>query len=393
MKILVNATTIVIGGGIQNVFSLLNEALNDAPRHDWHLAVSDRVASELRQTHPHAADQAHVFTNTPARDRAARRQLQALEAEVRPDCVFTYNGPAYVKFHAPHLLGFATPWVTHATWLAYRTTRFPSQWIETAVSSRYKAHWFRFAEAWVTETNVSKAGLVRRLGLDASKVFVVPNSCGPLYFANQRERPFPRAGGRVRLLCFAAAYPQKRLEFLPEVAKELSTRNPGLDFEFVITLPEECQLLRTVLKKAADLNVTPRIKNEGRIPVADGPKLYDTCDICFMPTVLETFSATYPEAMAMGLPIVTTNLRFASDVCQDAALYFEANSAASATDCIQRLLHDETQWRNLIAKGKAVLQGLPTPRQKYEAYLRMLCDLVDAKPALQPAMSQSIGAT
>lgn len=389
MKILVNATTIVVGGGIQNVYSLLNEALNDASQHEWHLAVSDRVEAELRRTHPLAADKAHVFTSTPARDRTARRQLQALEAEIRPDCVFTYNGPAYAKFRAPHLLGFATPWVTHATWLAYRTTRFPRQWVETAIASRYKAHWFRFADAWVTETDVSKFGLVRRLGIDPNKVYVVPNSCGPLYFANQRERSFPCAGSKVRLLCFAAAYPHKRIEFLPEVAKELSLRNPELDFEFVITLPEDCQLLDNVLKRAAALKVLPRINNQGRISVADGPKLYDTCDICFMPTVLETFSATYPEAMAMGLPIVTTDLEFASDVCQDAALYFEPNNAASAADCIQKLLRDETQWRILVAKGKSVLQGLPTPRQKYDAYLRVLCDLVDGKQARQPAMSQA----
>jgi glycosyltransferase involved in cell wall biosynthesis len=162
-----------------------------------------------------------------------------------------------------------------------------------------------------------------------------------------------------------------------------------LDFEFVITLPEDCHRLRSVLKEAVDLNVPSRIKNEGRILVADGPKLYDPCDICFMPTVLETFSATYPEAMAMGLPIMTTNFQFASDVCQDAALYFEPTNAASAADCIQRLLHDPAQWRSLVARGKAVLQGLPTPRRKYEAYLRMLCDLVERKPALQPAMSQS----
>lgn len=35
-----------------------------------------------------------------------------------------------------------------------------------------------------------------------------------------------------------------------------------------------------------------------------------------MPTVLEVFSATYPEAMA--LPIVTSDLDFARDICDNA---------------------------------------------------------------------------
>jgi len=391
MKILVNASTIVVGGGIQNTFSFVREALNDDAGHEWHLALSESVASELQREFPEAAAKARIFANatTPARNRAARCRLQAIEAEIQPDCVFTYNGPAYVKFRAPHLLGFATPWVTHPSWLAYRTLSFPIEWIKTALASKYKAHWFRFADSWVTETNVSKSGLARRLGLDANQVFVVSNSCGPYYFAQQCERPFPRPGGVLRLLCFAAAYPHKRLELLPLVAQKLDLLCPGLNFEFVVTLPEDSPTLLAIRKNAAALGVSSRIKNEGRIGVTDGPQLYQSCDVCFMPTVLETFSATYPEAMAMGLPIVTSDVQFASDVCQDAALYFEANDAAAAAECIRRLITDEATWRGLIAKGKTVLSGLPTARQKYDAYMRILYDMVDCQSTAQPAASRA----
>jgi glycosyltransferase involved in cell wall biosynthesis len=388
MRILVNASTIIIGGGIQNTLSFVTEALRDDSEHEWHLAISEGLANELKREFPEEAAKAHVFLNTPSRDWAGRRRLQAIEAQIKPDCVFTYNGPAYAKFRAPHLLGFATPWVTHPTWLAYRTTQMPVNWIEKLLKSRYRARWFRLAETWVTETNVSKTGLARRLRLDPSKVFVVPNSCGPLYFGSREQRPFPTQGGLVRLLCFAAAHSHKRLEFLPYVAKELALRCPDLNFEFVITLPE-CGILRKVLRSAAKLNVLARLKNEGPIPVADGPKLYRSCDVCFMPTVLETSTATYPEAMAMGLPIVTTNLPFATDVCCDAALYFDPTSAASAADCIQRVLRDEALWRDLIAKGKAVVSTLPSPRQKYDAYMQILTGMIQGKDAAQPTMSRS----
>ncbi len=98
MRILFNATTIAVGGGIQNTVSCVTEALGDSSGHEWHLALSDRVASELRQLLPAAAQGAHVFAKSPAQNREARRRLLALEAELAPDCVFTYNGPAYVKF-------------------------------------------------------------------------------------------------------------------------------------------------------------------------------------------------------------------------------------------------------------------------------------------------------
>jgi glycosyltransferase involved in cell wall biosynthesis len=208
-----------------------------------------------------------------------------------------------------------------------------------------------------------------------------------LYRERDCSRPFPRPGQKIRILCFAAAYSHKRLHFLPDVARQLEIQDPQLDFEFVITLPTDSSMLREVERKAARYGVSTRIKNEGRIAVADGPQLYAGCDICFMPTVLETFSATYPEAMAMGLPIVATDLGFATDVCRDAALYFHPTSAREAADRILQLLRSESLWSQCIARGKAVLQQFPTPRQKFEAYLRILCDLVGRSHTPQPALS------
>ena len=56
--------------------------------------------------------------------------------------------------------------------------------------------------------------------------------------------------------------------------------------------------------------------------VENCPKLYNQADAMFLPTLLETFSASYPEAMKMERPILTSDLDFAKDICGDAALYF-----------------------------------------------------------------------
>ena len=43
----------------------------------------------------------------------------------------------------------------------------------------------------------------------------------------------------------------------------------------------------------------------------------------FLPTLLKVFIAAYPEAMKIEKPIMTSNYSFATDVCQDSALYFD----------------------------------------------------------------------
>ena len=100
--------------------------------------------------------------------------------------------------------------------------------------------------------------------------------------------------------------------------------------------------------------------------------MYRTCDICFLPTLLETFSANYPEAMAIGLPIVTTDLGFAHDVCDDAALYFHPRDPRAAAAAIFRLLDDPQLWQRQIERGKKVLARFPSPEARYQAYVRSL---------------------
>jgi glycosyltransferase involved in cell wall biosynthesis len=167
---------------------------------------------------------------------------------------------------------------------------------------------------------------------------------------------------------------------VPSVAKALQVHNPQLQFEFVITLPEGHPILRRVWAMAAELGVVGRIRNVGSVAVADAPRLYEECDLCFLPTVLETFSATYPESMAMGLPIVTTDLPFARDVCGNAALYFEPNNAKAAAICLSQLVEDSCLWEALVSSGKSVLAQLPTPQEKYSGYVCVMSNLVQKRP-------------
>ncbi len=86
----------------------------------------------------------------------------------------------------------------------------------------------------------------------------------------------------------------------------------------MVTLPKDGSNWLEIQQLAAKLGVEECLYNHGPVPVTDGPQLYQTCDFLLLPTILETFSGTYPEAMAMGLPIITTDLDFAHEICQDA---------------------------------------------------------------------------
>jgi glycosyltransferase involved in cell wall biosynthesis len=115
------------------------------------------------------------------------------------------------------------------------------------------------------------------------------------------------------------------------------------------------KLLRNINKAHLENNIV----NVGPLQQDELSKYYKNCDALFFPSLLESFSATYPEAMKFGLPILTSDLDFAHEICQDAALYFDPYSAESAKNAILKLKNDKVLQDALREKGKARLNDFP----------------------------------
>ena len=375
MDVLVNATTLVKGGGIQVAASFIAEAHAAADDINWHYAVSPQVADELQSLGVNASTS--VFADSPSRDKAARRQLEELAESLRPDAVFTVFGPAYARFTVPHLCGVAVGWVTHSTRLAFAALPGWASRLRTFLTCVYKGVWLRRADRWVVEAENARQGMRRRLGIPVSCVTVVPNSCAAVFNAAELTpavRPQPE--DRLTLLYVSAYYPHKHIEIVPEVAAALLRLAPEREFEFVLTLPADEAATARILAKAESLDVGHCIRNAGRVSLNGVIELYRDAHICFMPSLLETFSASYPEAMALGRPIVTTDLDFAHAVCGNAAEYFAPLEPDSAARAILRLADNEDLWQARLLGGRQVLDNLPTARQKYEQYVGAIRETV-----------------
>jgi len=262
-------------------------------------------------------------------------------------------------------------WVTHSTRLAYSSLPGIRSKLTKLLSSVIKAVELRRADRWIVEAENARQGLARRIGIPLNKIDVVPNTCSTRFVdASIPDAVWPRKGQLIRLLYVAAYYPHKNIEFLPSVAATLRRRMPDYRFQFVITVPaSETDGLRRV-EAAIDRNsVRPMFKNEGRVSIEALPALYATCDICIVPSLLETFSASYPEAMAAGRPIATSDLDFARSVCGDAALYFHPENPDSAAEAICELLSSRKLWNLCIKRGRKRLKAFPRASERYQHYV------------------------
>jgi glycosyltransferase involved in cell wall biosynthesis len=364
-KVLVNISTLIQGGGLQVAAAFIIHATNDADTSNWQYLISEGVAREItRFGIATSGENFHVFKQSPARHSGARERLRNIEAAMGPDLVFTLFGPAYVEFKTRHLCGVADPWVTHSNWIAFRKLGLSGDTIRKVGLMLWKAYWWKKVDYWWTEAPIARDGLVMRLHCDPDRIFVVPNTTGTQFDAYEYDPQFVRSGP-LEILCLSVYYSHKNLELLPDVALEIIKLRPDLNFRFTVTLPQGWPEVQAIMERAEALGVSDKIRNLDTIPVTDTPDLYRKSHLTFLPSLLEVFSAVYPESLRTGVPLVTTDLRFARDVCGDAAAYFTPANARSAARQIVRLAENEADWRQISERGREVFTGLPNAAQKW----------------------------
>jgi glycosyltransferase involved in cell wall biosynthesis len=158
------------------------------------------------------------------------------------------------------------------------------------------------------------------------------------------------------------------LSVIKEVISYL--RNSNIKFVLTIKDDEFNKLFR---------GVENSIINLGPIKHENCPSVYSQCDALFFPTLLETFSASYPEAMKMKKPILTSNYSFATDICKDAALYFDPLNPKEIAEKITKLIANKKLQTELIDKGLEQLSSFETAQSRALKYLDILENLKDEK--------------
>jgi glycosyltransferase involved in cell wall biosynthesis len=175
----------------------------------------------------------------------------------------------------------------------------------------------------------------------------------------------PRFEG-FTLLTVSANYPHKNLKIIPKVIAYLNQEYKDFNYRFVVTLNQN-ELLNHL-----DESVISRILFVGKTNINQCPPLYSQSDAIFLPTLLECFTATYPEAMRMEKPLLTSDLNFAVGLCQEAAFYFDPLSPKDIGDKIYKLANYSELRSKLITKGKEQLEKYDTYNSRAKKYIEII---------------------
>jgi len=370
MRLLVNTSNLKIGGGIQVALSMIEE-FKDFQEHEFHIIYSSYIANQLnlgqfpKNFYFYNINYSPVYL--PARF-ITLKKINKLEKLIHPDCVLSIFGPSYWHPKAPHVMGFG---LCH---FLYPESPF---WKTIGLKDDIYIKLLKIIKTWQLKKNANyfhvetmdaKLRMNKFWDIPLENILVATNSYHKIFdnFSSKISLP-PKKNNEFRLITISSYYAHKNLEIINEVIKELNKQDEFI-FQFFLTLP------KNIFKKR--FIDSENIINIGPLKIPDCPSAYAQCDAMFLPTLLEIFSANYPEAMKMGKPILTSDLPFAHDVCKNAAEYFGPLDPRKIAESILKVARNKDYRETLIENGFLRLKDLDTSRERAEKILNFCSNII-----------------
>jgi glycosyltransferase involved in cell wall biosynthesis len=283
------------------------------------------------------------------------------ERKIVPDVVFTPFGPVYWKPRAPHLVGFAIAHYLYPNSLFWDSISFSerlSWWIKKQIHLFY----FKRDSKYVVCETFEVKNILSKI-LNKHKIFVVSNT----YSSHFKKQIFSNVlinRANFTLLYLSSYYKHKNIEIIPLVIDKLVSKGFN-NFTFCLTIDKE--RFDIIFKN----NYNKYVTNFGPVSNIDAPNLYANCSAVFMPSLLECFSANYPEAKIMKKPILASDLGFARDICKDAAIYFDPFDPNDIADKIIYLFKNIEVQRKLLYSAELLIKNFPSAEDRALMYLNL----------------------
>uniref|UniRef100_UPI0032173814 glycosyltransferase n=1 Tax=uncultured Draconibacterium sp. TaxID=1573823 RepID=UPI0032173814 len=368
MKILVNTSNLKMGGAIQVGISFINE-IREERKHCFHIVLSKEISQQVNTKQFPSNFSFYDYSvkaNRVSAYQGKNKFLSQLENAIKPDCVFSIFSPTYWKPRSLHIAGFAAGWTINPDSIAFRQLKIVDR-IKKNLQNYLKLKLsITQTDIFIGETQVVRERLNKFGKFPINKIHVVGNTFGSHFnkVINTADfrLPIKRESDEFRFVTISANYPHKNLKILKSVIPIL--RRKKVNVKFILTLPN--QEFNQIFSDFDDY-----IINLGPVPINACPGIYAQCDALFLPTLLESFTASYPEAMIMQKPILTSNLDFAKDICKDAAEYFEPLNQQDIVQKIMNLINNEKRYNELIRLGLDRVKDFPTAKKRAEKYIEI----------------------
>lgn len=221
----------------------------------------------------------------------------------------------------------------------------------------------RSARMVIAVSENTRADLVRRFGIPAARVVVVPNGVDHAWF---RPGVAGAAGEQVRtgeaygvaapfVLCVGSLLPWRNATRLLRAVARLREREraAGQQQHQLLFVGRDIWGTDPTARLAREQGWEQWVRFAGYAPDEDLPRLYRAADVFAYPSLYEGFGIPPVEAMACGTPVVASTGGALPEVLGDAALLVDPFDEAALADALDAAAHDAAVRATLRARGLA----------------------------------------
>ena len=205
----------------------------------------------------------------------------------------------------------------------------------------------------VVVTSHATAGLVQALGVSASRIAVVEpgTDAAPIAVGT--------SAGPVELLCVASVVPRKGHDTLIAAMAHLAPLEWHL--RCVGSLDRDHALVDRLRTAVDDAGLSGRVTFEGEADTAQLERVYAGTDLFVFPTRYEGYGMVVAEALARGIPVVSTRTgAIGALLAQGAGVLVEADQPEALAAALAPLLQSRAALEACRTAARQVRVTLPT---------------------------------
>ena len=223
---------------------------------------------------------------------------------------------------------------------------------------RYTPRFLSKAKSVVTVSEFSKRDIITQYKTDAAKIDVVFNGVKEIFQPISEEQRVTTKNkyteGKEYFIYAGAIHPRKNLITLLKAFSVFKKRQQT-NMKLVLTgrLAWKYESFKEGLKSYRYRN---DVVMTGYVEEEELALLIGSAYAMVYPSLFEGFGVPVLESMKCDVPVITSANSSMQEIAKEAALYADADSHADIADKMMLLYKDENKRKELIQKGRAVVQ-------------------------------------
>ena len=226
---------------------------------------------------------------------------------------------------------------------------------------------------YVCQTEATKQLLHQTPRIPLHSITVIPNAVqvgsGSSHSSIREELHIPSTD--IVIACVANLKPEKDIPLLLESFESLYSSHTTIHLLLVGEGPKRNALLNQIERYSSKRNIhVLGLRN-------DVPQILSESDIFVLPTQIEGMSNALLEALAIGIPCITTDIPANKELISpnQTGILFPVGNMQALLKALKNLIDNPTYRRELCAAGKEYVQlhhGISTVTQKWNSLIQTL---------------------